>query len=252
MCAYYSAKEKYMFKKYYDISEECMKNCGNKSASQIENSINKLQTVYQETKNFLPETSRKYYQYDLEDLQDQLREIEMEKWEQKALPHLKKVFDCWDQFTCGDIEVFDDLDFFKNSDYYIKLQKKCLNEWQYYFSIPTDSYKIEIHPKEYMYEYFGEDYDRCMDSYSSLEKRLTEINTRMLAESQRKKKLLRMITAYVKKVEKIQRSILLKSEFAGFTAKEVTCGYRELVKKKCLCEEKIGTCYFVSIFPRKE
>ena len=245
-------KKKNKFSNYYDITENCMKNYENKSTSQLEESITKMHSVYQEAKDILPEASRKCYQYDLEDLQDQLKEKEMEKWERKALPHLEKVFDCWDQFTCGDIEVFDDLDFFKDSDYYIKLQKKCLNEWQHYFSIPTDSYKIKIHPKEYMREYFGENYDRCMDSYSSLDERLTEMNTRMLAESQRKKKLLRMITAYVKKVEKIQRSVLLKTEFAGFTVEEIRYGYKELVKKKRLCEEKIGKCYFAFVPSRKE
>ena len=206
-----------------------------------------MQIVYQETKDVLPGATRRCHESDVEELQDRITELEMERWEKKALPHLEKFWDCWDEFTCGDIETSNAIELLKGSEYYIKLQKKCINAWLRYYAVPTDCYEIAIRPKEYFRDFMGEWYDPCMDSQATLEKRLSEITAPMRSEYQRKNKLLRILTAYVRENENIQRSKLLKVDFPGFTNQEARYGYKELIKKNRLVEVKIGDRYFVSL-----
>lgn len=128
-----------------------------------------------------------------------------------------------------------------------RISKKCVSLWEKFYAVPTDCYTTSIYPEKYFKDWLGEDYDPCMQSHDALVRKLSEFNARLEPELKRKKQLYSLIVAYVKKQQVIQRSVLMKIPFEGYTADEVRHCYNKLIKQNRLKEWKEGNRYFTAL-----
>ena len=226
---------------YYKLNDKHAKRLDSNSIQKVQESINELSQAYSETYEYMSDLDKQVYTEDLNDLKDHLHDLEEDKWERKAGPHLQKFMDYYDIVMSGDLNNFKDVDLL------LSYKKKCVSEWQKYYAVPLDSYSTTIRPKEYFRRILGSDYDPCMDSSIALEKKLNDHVANARPEQKRKRHLYNLIVSFVGEQESIQRVRLLEKTFDGFTVDEIKYCYKDLVKKNRLVEYKMGNRVFVSL-----
>ena len=173
--------------------------------------------------------------------------METERWERKADKYLEKFYEAWIFVTTSD-----PADHFKEAEELMRAKKRCISAWQGYFGIDLEEYDTVVYPKRHLREYMADEYETCMESHDTLEKRLAKCVETARPEYRRKMKLYDHIVDYVRSVESIARADLLRHPFDGFIDDEVKCCYRELIKKNRLVEIKIGNKYFVSLSDKEK
>lgn len=226
---------------YYKLEDKTLRVLDSHAPDSIAKAMKELSTAYHDAEPYLDDASKSLYKTDMEDLHDHLHDIEMEAWEKKALKHLVTFADSYYLITCEDLHNFNDVELL------FKTKTKCINAWQNYFAVNLDQYRTTIYPKRYMREYLGEDYDPCMDSHDTLEKKLSECIQTMRPEYRRKMRLYELLIKSVHEKSSVARSELLNTTFDGFTPQEVKSCYRELLRKNRLVEIKLGARWFVSL-----
>lgn len=202
-------------------------------------SVEDLKCSYSLMKDQGYRLNKDVYEADLYELSKRARDLK--RWENRIEKILDQFRDCFFIVTDSD---------FSDVDHIYTAKRRCIRLWQECFSI-ADKMGIDnnIIPniKEYMKIYLDDDYDPCMYSHNTLEKRLNECIIENRPENRRKKELLKLIINVVAEQNTVLRSKLLKRVYSGFSGDEVKCCYKQLVADNRLAEIKIGNRYFVTL-----
>lgn len=193
-----------------------------------------------------PENLKSYLASAIKEAEENLRNLKIEDWEEKADKVLSNFLDEFSYVTSDE-----DHSFGKVEDV-LKSSKRCMKLWHDYWSIPFGDVYLGIDPHKYMERFLGNDFEPCMHSSDTLKKRLDAATEKLKPEHRRKMKIYRDILDYVNSQESIMRCDLLKHTFPNVTAKEAECCYRELVKQYRLVETKMGSRYFVSLSDKEK
>lgn len=137
-----------------------------RNADQVAKAIADLKATHLKAEPYLPAVNNELYETDIEELSDYLTDLEMERWSAEADPLLQSFCD---DFYCI---VNDDYGRGETPDI---IKARCINIWRTYFSKDTSGYKIPINAKQYMKDWFEDDYLSCMDTAEALEKYLQNI-----------------------------------------------------------------------------
>lgn len=184
---------------------------------------------------------RSQYDSDIAAMRSRLNE----KWQIRADRYLQKLSD--EFYLITDCDMHD----FKDVDYLFKAKASCLSTWKKYYELDPKRFGADENPKRYMREWFGSEYDPCMDTYESFERKLNELTDHMVPVLNRKKNISRLIVSYVREEGSVKRTDLFRHQFEDCNDNEFRCCYRELIKKNRLVEVKIGSRIFVTIPGKK-
>ena len=226
---------------YLEASDKLFTAVDSKSIKKVRESISCLDYEYNKVKDITGSSGNYLYSEDRGFLVEHLHDLEQDKWEKKANKYLQEFSDCYLSIVSHELEHFESVELL------YKTKKRCIEQWQKYFAIDLSEYETTIYPKRYLRDWMGDDYDPCMESHATLEKKLNECVAVMRPEYKRKTALLDIIVNYVATKNTISRSDLLKKTFKGYSQDEVKYCYRELIKTNRLFEMKIGGRYFVSL-----
>lgn len=214
-----------------------------KTSRTVEGKLAQYEAMYSELSSRRSLVSDHIYQQDMRDLREHYEDLAKEEWEDKADRILDKFYNLYDMITDPT---------FKDVEKAYRSKKQCIGYWQQFFlSIPSET-GIWYDAKNYMKKYLDENYDDCMYSHETLEKKLDQCIEEMKPEYRRKRKLRDDIIDVVAKSESIMRSQLYSTPFEGSTAQEVRYCVNELVEKYRLVELKIGNRYFVSLSDKEK
>lgn len=214
-----------------------------KTSRKAEEKLLQYEVLYNDIASKQSLESEHIYQEDMSDIRENYESLAREEWQRKADKILDKFYDLYSMITDPD---------FKDVEKAYSSKKRCIKYWQDYFSsIPYET-GIWYDAKFHMREYLGLDYDICMDSHESLEKKLTQCIDEMKPEYKRKMNLRKQILDTVAEHENIMRSKLIATPFEGCTAKEVEYCIKELVEKYQLVSIKIGNRYFISLSDKEK
>lgn len=226
---------------YLEASDKIFSAKNSQSIKTVKNSIERLDYEYTKVKELAGESDNYLYTEDRKILVEHLHDLEQEKWEKKADRCLQEFSDCYLTIINGELENFRDVDALFSA------KRRCITLWQKYFAIDLSGYETVIYPIKYLREWMGEDYDPCMKSHDTLEKKLSTIVEKMRPEYKRKNALYDIIVSRVAALGSVARADLLKTKFDGYITDEVKCCYRALIKANRLVEVKLGGKYFVSL-----
>lgn len=178
-----------------------------------------------------------YYKEDRKDMEEYANELERGEWEEKADNMLRDFHYYYTLITYGA---------FNESDKMLNAKKRCLDILRKY-NMSWEGLNIFVKPKEYMKEYFGEDFQPYMTDATELGRVLDAKIAEMRPERIRKQKLIKNIMDLVADQQSIMRSKLLKYPFPDCTEDEIKYTYKELVAKNRLAEIKIEKRYFAML-----
>ena len=216
-----------------------------------------LLTSYEGIKGFTNANERYCYEDDIDLIRDNAEMLAERKWASKADEYLLKMEEAHSlvvQHNFNNIEkaYSSKATFLKAYDAYFDWTRKCYDDnygiWK--------SVKLWDEAKKCVTELLGETgeyvfWNSTLPSNSSVRQQidanLTKHIESMRPECLRKIKLNSLILNKIASCGSIQRSILLKSSFDGFTAPEVQACYHGLVKVHDVIEAKQGSLYFVSL-----
>ncbi len=216
-----------------------------------------LLTSYEGIKGFANANKRYCYEDDIDLIRDNAEMLAERKWASKADEYLLKMEEAHSlvvQHNFNNIEkaYSSKATFLKAYDAYFDWTRKCYDDnygiWK--------SVKLWDEAKKCVTELLGETgeyvfWDSTLPSNSSVRQQidanLTKHIESMRPEYLRKIKLNSLILNKIASCGSIQRSVLLKSSFDGFTAPEVQACYHGLVKVHDVIEAKQGSLYFVSL-----
>ncbi len=216
-----------------------------------------LLTSYEGIKGFANANERYCYEDDIDLIRDNAEMLAERKWASKADEYLLKMEEAHSlvvQHNFNNIEkaYSSKATFLKAYDAYFDWTRKCYDDnygiWK--------SVKLWDEAKKCVTELLGETgeyvfWNSTLPSNSSVRQQidanLTKHIESMRPECLRKIKLNSLILNKIASCGSIQRSILLKSSFDGFTAPEVQACYHGLVKVHDVIEAKQGSLYFVSL-----
>lgn len=236
-------KKKEKLRGYFKTDDKFDRMIDSKSVEKVEDYIQELESAYDEAEPYMTDSVRYIGRSNINDLNDHLKDIEEEKWEKKAGPHLQEFIDCFTTVMDGELNNFKDVELL------LKVKNRCIREWQAYYAVDLSDYRNTIYPKRYMREVMEslEIYDPCVESHETLERKLNNAIQTARPEYKRKMKLYRDIIDYVRQEKSVSRGALLKHEFEGFVPEEVRACYRALLRENRLVEIKIGSKVFVSL-----
>ena len=216
-----------------------------------------LLTSYEGVKGFANANERYCYEDDIDLIRDNAEMLAERRWASKADEYLLKMEEAHSlvvQHNFNNIEkaYSSKATFLKAYDAYFDWTRKCYDDnygiWK--------SVKLWDEAKKCVTELLGETgeyvfWNSTLPSNSSVRQQidanLTKHIESMRPECLRKIKLNSLILNKIASCGSIQRSILLKSSFDGFTAPEVQACYHGLVKVHDVIEAKQGSLYFVSL-----
>lgn len=179
---------------------------------------------------------------DIKDAQEIVDELSLEKIENKVNPMLDDLLHYYTVIMDGD---------FNDVDRLVALRNKCITILQKYINICLHG-EYTISSRGHMMEYFGEEYDPCMDNSTDLKAKLDRRIMELRPEKERKLKIISQMLSLVEREESIMRANLLKTQFNDCTADELKSCYREMVDKNRLAEIKIGNRYFVMLSDKEK
>lgn len=198
--------------------------------------------LYSEARSQTKLMDEHIYEEDLQDIRENMETLATEEWQKKAGIILDKFAELYYMITNP---AFQDIDKAYRS------KKRCIDYWhKYFFSIPEDG--IWRDPKGFMKEYLGEDFDACMYSLDTLEKKLSKCIEEMQPEYKRKVRLKKDIADLVERKQSVLRSELLRAKFSNATEKEIQYCYKELIANNILVEIKIGNRFFVYLSDKEK
>lgn len=207
-----------------------------KTSRKAEEALLQYETAHTIAKSATNLVSEHIYQDDMNELRDHYETLVKEEWEARAGKLLDKFYDLYIRIT---EPTFSDVETAYRS------KKRCIEYWQkYYSTLPEGVY---VYPKQYIKDYFGEEYDPCWESHEQLEKKLTACIEQMKPEYKRAVKLRKDLLDIVAQNESMLRSELLNKSFDGCTKKEIEWCYRELAKQYRLVEIKMNNRYIVKL-----
>ncbi len=157
-----SYKRSRMIRDYYTVSERCARILSAATPDTVYRYIKEYKTAYATVEKFLKKKEQDFFHEDILELEEYLSDLEWNRWEKRARPHLQTFWDCYNSLQEGAFLQ-------KDATRYKKI---CINEWQAYYRLPLEQYHTRITPKKYFKEYLEEDYDDCMDDHYTLERRL--------------------------------------------------------------------------------
>lgn len=216
-----------------------------------------LLTSYEGVKGFANANERYCYEDDIDLIRDNAEMLAERRWASKANEYLLKMEEAHSlivQHNFNNIEkaYSSKATFLKAYDAYFDWTRKCYDDnygiWK--------SVKLWDEAKKCVTELLGETgeyvfWDSTFPSSYSVRQQiganLTKHIESMRPEYLRKIKLNSLILNKIATCGSIQRSVLLKSSFDGFTAPEVQACYHGLVKVHDVIEVKQGSLYFVSL-----
>ena len=216
-----------------------------------------LLTSYEGVKGFANANERYCYEDDIDLIRDIAEMLAERRWASKANEYLLKMEEAHSlivQHNFNNIEkaYSSKATFLKAYDAYFDWTRKCYDDnygiWK--------SVKLWDEAKKCVTELLGETGEYVFwdstfpSSYSvrqQIDANLTKNIESMRPEYLRKIKLNSLILNKIATCGSIQRSVLLKSSFDGFTAPEVQACYHGLVKVHDVIEVKQGSLYFVSL-----
>ena len=216
-----------------------------------------LLTSYEGIKGFANANERYCYEDDIDLIRDNVEMLAERRWASKADEYLLKMEEAHSlivQHNFSNIEkaYSSKATFLKAYDAYFDWTRKCYDDnygiWK--------SVKLWDEAKKCVTELLGETGEYVFwdstfpSSYSvrqQIDANLTKHIESMRPEYLHKIKLNSLILNKIASCGSIQRSILLKSSFDGFTAPEVQACYHGLVKVHDVIEAKQGSLYFVSL-----
>ncbi len=216
-----------------------------------------LLTSYEGVKGFANANERYCYEDDIDLIRDNAEMLAERRWASKADEYLLKMEEAHSlivQHNFNNIEkaYSSKATFLKAYDAYFDWTRKCYDDnygiWK--------SVKLWDEAKKCVTELLGETGEYVFwdstfpSSYSvrqQIDANLTKHIESMRPEYLRKIKLNSLILNKIASCGSIQRSVLLKSFFDGFTAPEVQACYHGLVKVHDVIEVKQGSLYFVSL-----
>lgn len=216
-----------------------------------------LLTSYEGVKGFANANERYCYEDDIDLIRDNAEMLAERRWASKADEYLLKMEEAHSlivQHNFNNIEkaYSSKATFLKAYDAYFDWTRKCYDDnygiWK--------SVKLWDEAKKCVTELLGETgeyvfWDSAFPSSYSVRQQidvnLTKHIESMRPEYLRKIKLNSLILNKIASCRSIQRSVLLKSSFDGFTAPEVQACYHGLVKVHDVIEVKQGSLYFVSL-----
>lgn len=216
-----------------------------------------LLTSYEGVKGFANANERYCYEDDIDLIRDNAEMLAERRWASKADEYLLKMEEAHSlivQHNFNNIEkaYSSKATFLKAYDAYFDWTRKCYDDnygiWK--------SVKLWDEAKKCVTELLGETGEYVFwdstfpSSYSvrqQIDANLTKHIESMRPEYLRKIKLNSLILNKIASCGSIQRSVLLKSSFDGFTAPEVQACYHGLVKVHDVIEVKQGSLYFVSL-----
>lgn len=181
--------------------------------------------------------SRQCYQEDMQELREYAKDLEKEEWEAKSSKILDEFYNNYLIVTETD---------FSDVDRIFRAKKRCIELWQKYFDLPEDHVAL-LYPKSFLMNYLGENYDPCMSSHDTLERKLDACIKEHRPEQRRKLKLYNLMIAYVEENVSVQRSKFLQHPFEGYSPDEIKCCYHDLVSRNRFAEIKMGNRYFVCL-----
>lgn len=240
-------KQRQAFKTFYVADREAGRALDYKKPESVKSRMIKLDMAYDQSKDYLNNQEKEYYRTTRKDLSQHYKEVETERWARKADKYLEKFEVAWSLLVNAHPD-----DDFKDAEMLMNAKKRCISAWQSYFAIDLEEYDVTIYPKKHLKEYMGSEYEPCMESHDTLEKRLAECVQTTRPEYKRKMRLYDMIVDRVRQENSIARADLLRCKFDGFIEEEVKCCYRELIKKNRLVEIKMGGKYFVSLSDKEK
>lgn len=216
-----------------------------------------LLTSYEGVKGFANANERYCYEDDIDLIRDNAEMLAERRWASKADEYLLKMEEAHSlivQHNFNNIEkaYSSKATFLKAYDAYFDWTRKCYDD---NYSI-WKSVKLWDEAKKCVTELLGETGEYVFwdstfpSSYSvrqQIDANLTKHIESMRPEYLRKIKLNSLILNKIASCGSIQRSVLLKSSFDGFTAPEVQACYHGLVKVHDVIEVKQGSLYFVSL-----
>ena len=216
-----------------------------------------LLTSYEGVKGFANANERYCYEDDIDLIRDNAEMLAERRWASKADEYLLKMEEAHSlivQHNFNNIEkaYSSKATFLKAYDAYFDWTRKCYDDnygiWK--------SVKLWDEAKKCVTELLGETGEYVFwdstfpSSYSvrqQIDANLTKHIESMRPEYLRKIKLNSLILNKIASCGSIQRSVLLKSFFDGFTAPEAQACYHGLVKVHDVIEVKQGSLYFVSL-----
>ena len=216
-----------------------------------------LLASYEGAKGFANANERYCYEDDIDLIRDNVEMLAERRWASKADEYLLKMEEAHSlivQHNFSNIEkaYSSKATFLKAYDAYFDWTRKCYDDnygiWK--------SVKLWDEAKKCVTELLGETGEYVFwdstfpSSYSvrqQIDANLTKHIESMRPEYLHKIKLNSLILNKIASCGSIQRSVLLKSPFDGFTAPEVQACYHGLVKVHDVIEVKQGSLYFVSL-----
>lgn len=216
-----------------------------------------LLTSYEGVKGFANANERYCYEDDIDLIRDNAEMLAERRWASKADEYLLKMEEAHSlivQHNFNNIEkaYSSKATFLKAYDAYFDWTRKCYDDnygiWK--------SVKLWDEAKKCVTELLGETgeyvfWDSTFPSNYSVRQQIDANLTKHIEsirpEYLRKIKLNSLILDKIASCGSIQRSVLLKSFFDGFTAPEVQACYHGLVKVHDVIEVKQGSLYFVSL-----
>lgn len=192
-----------------------------------------------------PENLKSYLASEIAEAEENLRDLQVDEWKEKADPIL------WEFGRDFSFVTSEDTHNFKNIEDVMKASQRCMKSWHKYWSL-LDQMEVPANAHDYIDEYFFNTHEPCMHSSEELKKRLDAATNQLKPEHRRKKKLYSDIVDYVNRQGSVMRCELLKHPFPNATAKETEYCYRELIKQYRLVETKMGSRYFVSLSDKEK
>lgn len=236
-----STEQQELIELFMDAERKADNASDSESITRIKNAISEFESVYSLTNSALDNDHRKMYRFVMDELEEQLKCLEDEKYEAKASKYLSTFIDCYNIISSGAIDNF------KQSEELFNLKRKCLSAWNSYFSINLEEYSTPIYPDQYFKEYLGCWYEPFMSSYTELEKKLMSYINVIRPEHNRKMRLYKILLDRISENQNIMRCKLLKEPIEGYTLNEMKYCYNELLRNNRIFEYKMGSRIFAQL-----
>lgn len=214
-----------------------------------------LSSSYEEIKGHASANARFFYEDDIEEIRQNAEDIAEEKWKNKANSFLSKIEQAYDSIAYYDFQTVENA--YRSKNILIKAYDDLFDWTRMCYEENRDVWKdvnIWDEAKEDVGAIIGR-FDHYVlwndrvDSDATVRQQLIETLDKrieiMRPEYQRKTKLRSLILQHIVSQGTVQRSHLLKMNFDGFVAGEITACYKGLVKDQTVIEYKQGAIYFV-------
>ena len=214
-----------------------------------------LSSSYEEIKGHASANARFCYEDDIEEIRQNAEDIAEEKWRKKADSFLLKIEQAYDAIACYDFQTVENA--YKSKNILIKAYddlfdwtRMCYEENRDVWKDVNiwDEAKKDVGAILDRYDHYVLWNDRAGNEATVRQQLIATLDKRieiMRPEYQRKMKLRSLILQKIANQGTVQRSHLLKMNFDGFVAGEITACYKGLVKDHTVVEYKQGAVYFV-------